>query len=323
MSDGGGLPEEHEEHVNHEAWVIPYADLLTLLMAMFIALFAISTVNTSKFKDLALGFNQALGGGKLDNTVFAGSNPKDNSPIPGNGYGTGPGSGGSLVASNNIVTATQLAQLLNSTQQLASAKAKEADTLKSVQQKIEARALAHGYARDITTQLQARGLVVTVVTDKVLFDSGSAALRPNGQPLLALVADAVKAVPNPVLVDGYTDSVPIATGQYPSNLFLSGARAAQVAQYFMSIGVNEERLFPEGLGARDSVASNATAAGRALNRRVEIIVQSSVVKQTLDNAGLDKTPTTTPTPSKPSVQTGVNTSVKPSGSDITPHLGAS
>src|ERR1700690_3601377 len=96
--DGGGLPEEHEEHVNHEAWVIPYADLLTLLMAMFIALFAISTVNTSKFKDLALGFNQALGGGKLDSTVFAGSNPKDQSPIPGNGYGSGPGGRGTLGA---------------------------------------------------------------------------------------------------------------------------------------------------------------------------------------------------------------------------------
>ena len=321
--DSGGLPEEHEEHVNHEAWVIPYADLLTLLMAMFIALFAISTVNTSKFKDLALGFNQALGGGKLDNTVFAGSNPKDNSPIPGNGYGTGPGSGGSLVASNNIVTASQLQQLFNATQQLATAKAQQADTLKGVQQKIEARARAGGFSRDIKTELQSRGLVVTLVTDKVLFDSGSAALRTSGHPLLALVANALQAVPNPVLIDGYTDNVPIATAQYPSNLFLSGARAAQVAEYFMSTGINEERLFPEGLGPRDPVASNATAAGRALNRRVEIIVQSSVIKQTLDNAGLDKTPTTTPAPSTPSVQADVNTSVKPSGSDITPHLGAS
>src|SRR6202040_3442205 len=122
----------------------------------------------------------------------------------------------------------------------------------------------------IPPQWEARGLVVTVVTDKVLFDSGSANLRANGQPLLALVADALQAVPNPVIVDGYTDNVPIATAQYPSNLFLSGARAAQVAQYFMSIGINEQRLFPEGLGARDPVGSNATPAGRALNRRVEI-----------------------------------------------------
>ena len=180
MSDSGGLPEEHEEHVNHEAWVIPYADLLTLLMAMFIALFAISTVNTSKFKDLALGFNQALGGGKLDNSVFAGSNPKDDSPIPGNGYGTGPGSGGSLVASDNILTASQLSQLLNATDELSSAKAQQAEALSKVQQAIDSQAQAAGFGKDIHTQLQSRGLVVTVVTDKVLFDSGSAALRPAG-----------------------------------------------------------------------------------------------------------------------------------------------
>ena len=71
MSGGGGdeLQEEHEEHVNHEAWVIPYADLLTLLMAMFIALFAMSTVDVSKFKAFAIGFNEALGGGKLDASI--------------------------------------------------------------------------------------------------------------------------------------------------------------------------------------------------------------------------------------------------------------
>ena len=68
MSHGGDdeVHEEHEEHVNHEAWVIPYADLLTLLMAMFIALFAMSTVDVTKFKAFAIGFNEALGGGKLD-----------------------------------------------------------------------------------------------------------------------------------------------------------------------------------------------------------------------------------------------------------------
>jgi len=320
--DGGGLPEEHEEHVNHEAWVIPYADLLTLLMAMFIALFAISTVNTSKFKDLALGFNQALGGGKLDNTVFAGSNPKDNSPIPGNGYGTGPGSGGSLVASNNIVTASQLTQLLNSSQLLATAKAKEAQSLTKVQQRIDAKAAAAGFGKDIHTELQSRGLVVTVVTDKVLFDSGSAALRPDGATLLGLVAKALEAVPNPVLIDGYTDNVPIATSQYPSNLFLSGARAAQVAQYFTSIGVDQERLFPTGLGERDPIEPNTTSAGRARNRRVEIVVQSEVVQQTLDNAGLDKTPTTTPEPVTSKGHPSVTASITTPGNDIVPHLGA-
>jgi chemotaxis protein MotB len=323
MSGDGLLPEEHEEHVNHEAWVIPYADLLTLLMAMFIALFAISTVDVSKFKALAIGFNEALGGGKVNSSVFAGSKPDQNSPIPGNGDGSGPGSGGSLVASNNVLTATQLAQLLNATQTLQNAKAQEADTLRSVQKKIEARAAAHGFAKDITTQLESRGLVVTVVTDKVLFDSGSAALRPDGSSLLALVGDAIQAVPNPVIIDGYTDNVPIATGQYPSNLFLSSARSDQVAEYFMSLGVKEARLFPEGLGARNPIASNDTADGRARNRRVEIIVQSAVVKQTLDNAGLDATPTQpAKSPVRPGVHTGVRKNVAPTTTDISPHLGA-
>src|SRR3954471_2524556 len=320
--DSGGLPEEHEEHVNHEAWVIPYADLLTLLMAMFIALFAISTVDTSKFKDLSIGFNEALGGGKLDSSVFAGSNPKEDSPIPGNGYGSGPASGGSLVASKNILTASQLSQLLNATQQLSSAKAKEAASLTKVQQRIDARAKAAGFGKSIHTELQSRGLVVTVVTDKVLFDSGSAALRHDGAPLLGVVASAVKAVPNPVLVDGYTDDVPIATSQYPSNLFLSGARAAQVAQYFMSLGVDEARLFPTGLGERDPLEPNDTSAGRARNRRVEIIVQSQVVQDTLDNAGLDKTPTTTPQPVTSDEHPAATVGIKPPGGDIVPNLGA-
>ena len=76
--------EEHEEHVNHEAWVIPYADLLTLLMAMFIALFAMSRVDSDKFKELAIGLNKAFSGSKLDTGVFA----EDS------GTGVAPGLGG-------------------------------------------------------------------------------------------------------------------------------------------------------------------------------------------------------------------------------------
>src|SRR3954469_75186 len=109
--DDGLLPEEHEEHANHEAWVIPYADLLTLLMAMFIALFAMSSVDASKFKALAIGFNEALGGGKLDAGI--GGTGKATSPGVGQGNGNGPFSGGTLAPQESSVNATQLQQILS------------------------------------------------------------------------------------------------------------------------------------------------------------------------------------------------------------------
>src|SRR5476649_210285 len=110
MSHGGDdeLPEEHEEHVNHEAWVIPYADLLTLLMAMFIALFAMSTVDVSKFQALALGFNEALGGGKLDSGI--GGTANATSTQIGSGSGNGPLTGGNILPSPNVANGTQLQQ---------------------------------------------------------------------------------------------------------------------------------------------------------------------------------------------------------------------
>src|SRR6478735_1685094 len=112
MSHGGDdeIHEEHEEHVNHEAWVIPYADLLTLLMAMFIALFAMSTVDISKFKSLAIGFNEALGGGKLDAGVGGATNK---SPVFKAGTSNGALSGQpTLSPQAGLPKGTTLAQVL-------------------------------------------------------------------------------------------------------------------------------------------------------------------------------------------------------------------
>ena len=112
MSHGAddGLPEEHEEHVNHEAWVIPYADLLTLLMAMFVALFAMSTVDMDKFKSLSIGFNEALGGGDLATGVFDPS--KGDGPLDGQGNGISPQAGGELGPGKQPDSDSLLAKLL-------------------------------------------------------------------------------------------------------------------------------------------------------------------------------------------------------------------
>jgi chemotaxis protein MotB len=287
MSGGGhhddGVHEEHEEHANHEAWVIPYADLLTLLMAMFIALFAMSTVDMTKFKSLAIGFNEALGGGKLDTGVFAGA--KGNAVIPGsgsagtgntnaNGGSVGPGS---VSKGENVINA-----LLRSAQQLEAAKAQQQQTLQNVEKQIQQQATKLGLGGAVSFQLEGRGLVVRVVSDQVLFDSGSATIKPEGQSVLRIIGQVLKAVDNPLLVEGHTDNVPISTSQFPSNWELSTARAGSVVRFLVDqVGLASTRMRPAGKADLRPIASNATAVGRAKNRRVEIVVQSTVIDQLL------------------------------------------
>ncbi len=313
MSQGGDdeIHEEHEEHVNHEAWVIPYADLLTLLMAMFIALFAMSTVDVTKFKAFAIGFNEALGGGKLDAGV--GGTANATSTQVGRGSGNGPLDGGSIMPASPVASQSSLQQILSNLASGRAQAAKQRQTLEDVQKAIEDAANKLGLGGDIRTKQLNNGLQVTLLTDKVLFQSGQATLQPNGLRLLSVIGAVLNSIDNSIDINGFTDSVPIGPGgQFPSNLYLSSFRADAVADYFASIGLDRSRLFPAGRGDQDFIATNATPEGRALNRRVEIIVESNLVKRTLQQAGLDNhalTPTTlpfdttrTPSPAAPNLK---------------------
>jgi chemotaxis protein MotB len=312
----GELPEEHEEHVNHEAWVIHYADLLTLLMAMFIALFAMSTVDITKFKAFAVGFHEALGGGKLDASI--GGAGKTTSPVVGDGNGNGPFSGGTLVPNDGKVDAKQIASILSAIANEKQAKQNQTQSLDQVAKQIEDAAKGLGLGGKVTTRQRNDGLEVTLLTDKVLFSSGTAELATAGQPLLDLVASVLNEINNPILINGYTDNRPIFTAQFPSNLYLSLNRAGAVATYFMGRGIDPDRLHPSGQGELHPIASNDTEEGRAHNRRVEIIIQSKLVKQTLDRAGLDDR-TTTPTTKPISQPVSGSQGARP---ELNPGLGA-
>jgi chemotaxis protein MotB len=126
----------------------------------------------------------------------------------------------------------------------------------------------------VSASLQRRGLVVTVLTDKLLFNSGSATLKPAGLPLLDEISNLLNVdTTHPIVVEGYTDDVPIHTAAFPSNWELSTSRATTVVQYLISRGVNENRLGAAGYSDLHPVTSNATSAGRAMNRRVEIVFE--------------------------------------------------
>lgn len=301
--------EEHEEHVNHEAWVIPYADLLTLLMAMFIALFAMSKVDVEKFKQFALGMNQAFSGHDLNTGVFA--DPTGSGLQPGIGSGeTGlPGDGGKLGTDRNR-GAQVLGQLLSQLEKTQAVRDSEKASLEGVRKQISERAEQLGISKDLQLEMQERGLVVRIITDKVLFDSADATLRPEGAAVLGVVAQALGGLENTLLVEGHTDDRVIATDKFPSNWELSTARASAVVRELQALGVAPDRLRPTGYADLHPLVPNTSEANRARNRRVEIVVQSKFVDQVLQDAGATDEPlpdrTTPPIDTSPRITPNID-----------------
>ena len=269
MSGGGhghdddGLEEEHEEHVNHEAWVIPYADMLTLLMALFLMLFAIGQTDLAKFRELAAGAASALGGGGGSSKVF------DGGPAILEGAGAGAG-----------VPREQLAeQALRREEAAAKQAAAVARTLSQVEDELRT-AVAPEVRESVVIRREPRGVVLSIVADAVLFTPGGAALQPAGHDVLRQVAASIRGLPNSIVVEGHTDDVPISTSQFRSNWELSTARATEVLRVLVDdLGVPAGRVAAAGYGEQRPVASNATAEGRSRNRRVELAILAQPTAQ--------------------------------------------
>ena len=120
---------------------------------------------------------------------------------------------------------------------------------------------------------QLRGRLQVRALDKILFDSGSAALKPEGADVLRTVAEQlVQIEDHSIRVEGHTDDVPIQTERFPSNWELSVARAAGVVRALEEAGIPSDRLSAQGFGPYQPIASNADPAGRARNRRIEIVL---------------------------------------------------
>jgi chemotaxis protein MotB len=252
---------DHEEHAD-ERWLLTYADLITLLMALFMVLFSISSVNTSKFESLQRAMQDAfsgkiLSGGK--SIQQTGSETDANTPA----------------ATPPIPAIQAITQQLDAARQT-KAQAKENDDFKQLKQQIDSYARAHGLTAKLETKIARRGLVIRLLTDKVLYNSGTATLNPQSRPLLDRIAQLLRTeFDHPIVVEGHTDNQPISSGQFPSNWELSAGRATAVVRYFIRDHVAPGRLAASGYGAMHPLTTNATAAGRARNRRVEIVLTRS------------------------------------------------
>jgi chemotaxis protein MotB len=240
-----------------ERWLLTYADMITLLMALFMVLFSISSVNTSKFESLQRALDDAFSGRIL----------------PG-GKGITE-AGGAEKTTDRVAMQPPIPALRvvgQMPQTAAATVAREDEDFEKLKAQIDAYAKEHGIDKQIDTSLRQRGLVIRVLTDKLLFDSAQAAIKPPGGELLARVAHLLITDQHTIAVEGHTDAIPISDARYPSNWELSTARASSVVRALSGAGVSERRFEAAGYAALHPIDSNSTARGRTRNRRVEIVL---------------------------------------------------
>ena len=270
--------KKHEEHANHEAWAIPYADLMTLLLAFFVVMYAISSLNEGKYRVMADALTAAFGGAprtinpvQVGNHQLQGSDYDRPSPIK-SGAKQGP-SAPSPAPNPTLLPALashmRTGQPMDVTNRDAVQRAQR--QLGNIAAKMEDALAPLVDARLITVKRADLWLEVEINSD-ILFGTGSASLDQASREILSKLAAVLAEVGNPVRVEGYTDNQPINTVQFPSNWELSAARAASVVHLFAAQGVAQQRLAMTGYGEYRPRADNLTAEGRNRNRRVVLIV---------------------------------------------------
>jgi chemotaxis protein MotB len=251
---------------NEDRWLLTYADMITLLMALFMVLFSISSVNISKYKSLQKSLQEAFSGRIMPGGKQireSGSSQADQSNMR-------------QIPQPPIAGIKPVVNLVQKQQQSIQAQQQEKN-FQQLKKQIDQYAHSHGLSRQIEAAVARRGLVIRLLTDRVLFDSGQAVLKPLSHPILGRISGLLRTSSGsaPVQVEGYTDNVPIRNSSFPTNWELSTARASRVVRFLIAGGVAQGRLSAGGYAALHPIAPNATAAGRSRNRRVEIVLLRS------------------------------------------------
>ena len=265
--------KKHEEHVNAEAWAIPYGDLVTLLFALFTVMYAMSSVNEGKFRVLSDSMVAAFNGA-----------PKSMQPL--NIGEKEPGKGGDkpLVGVTPTVFLkikegkTTLDGKLVPRDPTKTDGASSADlpgALIRMQRQVQDAMQSLIDAKLVTVRRENMWLEIEINAD-ILFPSGAGEFAPAAEPVLDKLAEVLKPFPNPIRVEGHTDDRPIRTTAFPSNWELSAARAASVVHQFTRQGIDPLRLEIVGFGEFHPRQTNDTSDGRNANRRVVALVLEEV-----------------------------------------------
>lgn len=273
-----------EEHDNQDRWLVSYADFVTLLLAFFVVMYAISSVNEGKYRVLSDTLNAIFQvRDRSASIVNLGAPARTPVAIPHAEY---PGAevGKSSLSSSRAEAEAALQQ--------AEQDPTQAIEDPNIMAQAVHEALAAVVSRGWVDVKQGAEWVEVEMKSQILFASGSAALASEAVPVLSEVAKALNEFSNPLQVEGYTDNTPIGTAQFPSNWELSAARAASVVHLFSTLGVSPSRMAAVGYGEFRPKAENADAAGRQQNRRVVVRISTRALdlpKQAAPASGVPAT----------------------------------
>lgn len=231
-----------------ESWLLPYADLMTLLLALFIVLFASSSIDSEKLEEMSAVFNEIFDGG----VGIMENSPQTPVPSPGD-------DGGELDENSSYI--------------------EDRKSLEEIQDRVDEYIAVHELENQFDTQMGEEGLIVTI-RDSILFTPGKADIREEYLPLAEELSGLlVFDPPRHIVVTGHTDNVPMNSAEFSSNWDLSVIRAVN----FLKLMMNNDRIDPlyfsaKGYGEFQPIASNDTVEGRDQNRRVEILIQPIVLE---------------------------------------------
>lgn len=237
------VPTESSE-TSRDRWLVSYADFVTLLLAFFVTIYAISQLDNDKLVQAQHSIQQALNA-----PLFLGGFPLE----PGLGNLSAPGAQGDLPA--------------------ASLRASPQTQIEEVAQTIQKSLHDKANHQEIRLMITGRGLVIHL-PEFLFFATGEAQIRPEAEPLLNRLAAILKKIPNHLVVEGHTDNRPINTAQFPSNWELSVHRATNLVRYFVEKDhLDPARFTAAGYGEYAPLTSNEDEAGRRLNRRVDLVIK--------------------------------------------------
>lgn len=254
----------HAEHANHERWLISYADFITLLFAFFVVMFASSQTDKTKVQQVSESVKDALENGGVKAVVHEILGGTVDNTGKGNAMMKGPGGSQKITAPRDDIPVEKVSvtELMPSMKYLTQALANEIKDGK------------------IDVHLESRGLVVSL-RQAAFFPSGGDELATANAGSMAKIAGAIRDLPNPVRLEGHTDSIPIHNEHFRSNWELSAARSIAMLELLCGqYGLSRNRFAIAGYADTSPVDSNDTPAGRAHNRRVDIVIlnQTLVVK---------------------------------------------